>query len=180
MKRKAQKSELEAWQREDAERLRELIYRAKRRADWQGMDEFAAAWLGKSGSFLSQLVSGYRPLNLEHAVRLAKGLGVDVSKISPTLASPLADEPAARIDPSALRLPSTNRRRSELDRAVFRALETLEPDVQMSIKSMILALATAKNPNHAQWSSSIEKFNHSRDSKAVTRKRKAGATDGAK
>lgn len=180
MKRKAQKSELEAWQREDAARLRELIYRAKQRADWRGMDEFAAAWLGKSGSFLSQLVSGYRPLNLEHVIRLAKGLGVDVKKISPTLASPLTDVQPVEAGPLAPRPPLTNRRRSELDRAVFRAMETLEPDVQMSIKGLILALATAKNPNHAHWSSSIERFNHSRDSKSGARKRKAGAADGSK
>lgn len=176
MKRRGQKSELEAWQKEDAARLRTLLNAAKRQPTWRGIAAFSEECVGKSGSFLSQLASGYRPLNLTHAIRLAKGLGVTVADISPTLAAEIAE--AATTKPSESSSPTThrNRRASEFDRSVFRALETLEPEVQMSIKNMILALATAKNPDYLAWSSGIEEFNHKRDAgRPPAKKQKARA-----
>lgn len=177
MKRTAQRSTLHDWQQEDAGRLKGLIAIAKRKQGWPGMDEFAADALGKSGSFLSQLASGYRPLNLQHAIALAKGLGVGVDEISPTLARILSGTktPAHEAQPKSLAI--ENRRGSEFDRSVFRALKTLEPDVRMSIKTVILALAAAKNPNYAQWLTGMDQFNSRRESptKRPARKREKEA-----
>lgn len=164
MKRPAKASRLSDWQKDDAGRLRQLIAAAKNRGDWPGIDEFASTHIGKSGSYLSQLQSGYRPLNLEHAVGLAKGLGVSLELISPTWAAALVGAQLPAAQRSAQQPPAKNRRSSEYDRSVFRALSTLEPDVQMSIKGMILALASAKSASHAAFMSKIERFNHSRDS----------------
>lgn len=177
-KRKAQKSELDYWQLEDAGRLRELIATAKSKRTWPGMDEFANRYIGKSGSYLSQLAGAYRPLNLQHAIALAKGLGVDLDKISPTLAQSLAGVPipTASAPPLSVKEPRhSNRRDSEYDRSVFRALDTLDPAVKLSIQNMILAIAAAKNPRHSEWSNSIEEFNHSRDAKPVAREKKKAA-----
>lgn len=164
MKRKAQKSELKHWQAEDAGRLRDLIRRAKQSPSWPGIDEFASACIGRSGSFLSQLTSGYRPMNLQHAIGLAKGLGVEVNEISPTLAAALPGAQRAMPVESPGKSSPQNRRFNEYDRAMFSAFGTLEREVKMSIRNMIFALATAKNPHHAQWSNEIEQFNEQRDS----------------
>lgn len=165
MKRPARKSNLQAWQQEDADRLKALLRAAKDNHGWPGFDEFASTWIGKSGSYLSQLAGAYRPINLKHAIGLARGLGVDVEKISPTLARELAgvETPRATSPEPAHTGPQRNRRASEYERSVFRALATLEPAVKMSIESMILALAAANSARYAQWSADIERFNHDRD-----------------
>lgn len=178
-KRKAQKSELDDWQLEDAARLRELIAQAKARRGWQGMDEFANRHIGKSGSYLSQLAGAYRPLNLQHAIALAKGLAVDLDNISPTLAQSLAGVPipAPPSAPAQVRdTAARNRRDSEYDRSVFRALDTVDPAVKISIQNMILAIAAAKNPRHLEWSSAIEDFNNKRDAKTPSDAKKKAVT----
>lgn len=175
--RKAQKSELAEWQKQDAARLKELLSAAKDKGNWPNLDEFASRSIQSTGSYLSQLANGYRPLNLKRVIALAKNLGVDVDKISPTLAQSLSGvslpAPAAEVKARTER----NRRDSEYDRSVFRALDTLDKAVKMSIQNMILAIAAAKNPRHAKWSDDIDQFNHRRDSAPATRHKKKASTE---
>lgn len=97
MKRKASASNLERWQVEDAARLKKLLDQERKSPGWPGQDAFAEASIGRSGSYLTQLATGYRPLQLEHAAALARKLRVKVEDISPTLAQKLSSlhEPAA-------------------------------------------------------------------------------------
>lgn len=101
VKRKAQASELEPWQVEDAARLKALLDQARKSRNWPGQDAFASEAINRSGSYLTQLATAYRPLNVKHAVALARRLRVKVRDISPTLADQVAalgspDEPAGR------------------------------------------------------------------------------------
>lgn len=90
---------LEAWQREDARRLRDLWDAKRPKLDGKPISQemFAETYLDASQGALFQYVDGRIPLNLDAAIKFAKGLGVTVSEISPRLGESLRH--AAGLEP---------------------------------------------------------------------------------
>lgn len=81
------KKPLEAWQAEDAQRLKALW--ESRPEPKLSQAEFGATYaLGTQGN-VWQYLNGEIPLNLSAAIRFAQGLKCKVSDISPTLAADL-------------------------------------------------------------------------------------------
>lgn len=85
-----ERKSLEPWQIEDAGRLRRLWEEFHTRTK-MSQSQFGAKFdIGTQGA-VWQYLQGERALNLRAAIRFAKGLGVFVSDISPTLAAELPD-----------------------------------------------------------------------------------------
>lgn len=85
MRKPTKRKALEAWQRADAERLR-AIWEDKKP---MSQELFAEEHLKATQGLFYQYVSGTIPLNLESALKFARGLKVKLSDISPTLAESL-------------------------------------------------------------------------------------------
>lgn len=79
---------LEAWQREDAARLKALFESASP----ETQESFGATHGVGSQSLVWQYLNGYIPLNLRAAIRFARGLQCRVADFSPTLAADLPPE----------------------------------------------------------------------------------------
>lgn len=154
MKRKAQRSKLEVWQQEDAKRLRDLIDDAKKQPDWKNLDDFAERAGVGTQSNLSQLSNGYRPLNLEKTMALAKALRVAVARISPHFAGELASAPPA-YDDATKPEPARSERNGEadaLDTMMINSLRTLHPELRQSIRTLVTTVAMAQSASYADWS----------------------------
>lgn len=87
MNTKARKP-LEQWQIEDAARLKTLFERNTELSQ----AAFGAEYDIGSQGVVWQYLSGHIPLNLPAVVKFARGLGVSVPEISPTLAGMLGDQ----------------------------------------------------------------------------------------
>jgi hypothetical protein len=89
-----EKKPLEEWQKEDARNLRRL-FDARTETVGEGKQipqmEFGAKYGIGSQGMVWQYISGRRPLNIKAAVAFAKGLGVELSDFSPTLAAQIDD-----------------------------------------------------------------------------------------
>lgn len=81
---------LEAWQVEDAARLKALFVAKKTAAKDKGtefsQEKFAEAHGLKSGNMVWQYLNAHRPLNIRAAAAFARGLGRKVEDFSPALA----------------------------------------------------------------------------------------------
>lgn len=89
---------LEAWQLEDARRLKRLWIERRPKVGDRPMtqEEFAAAYLDATQGLFFQYTSGRIPLNLEAALLFSKGLGVRIEDFSPTLYERLRQAAAAQ------------------------------------------------------------------------------------
>lgn len=163
MVRSGKKSSLAPWQLEDAARLRDLLAKHARKPDGESQAAFAERWDIGTQSHLSQLATGYRPLNLETTLKLAKGLRVPIAEISPRMAEILATAPPAYADGSPPPPKPKEKGPSALDVSMLAALRSLDPVVSESIRTMIHAIATAANERHAEFMRSLDAFNHKRD-----------------
>ena len=94
-KRKKSGRPLAAWQTEDAARLRVIWHRMK--GDLQETQEAFSerVGLGTQGAF-SQFINGVTALNLDAALKIARGLRVSVADFSPTLADRMSFECGVR------------------------------------------------------------------------------------
>lgn len=75
---------LEPWQVEDARRLKALF---DRRVEKISQEEFAATYFDASQGLVWQYLNGYIALNLESAIRFARGLRCKIQDFSPSLAT---------------------------------------------------------------------------------------------
>lgn len=79
---------IEAWQADDAARLKALFEaREPKISQAQFGEDFD---IGTQG-MVWQYMSGTRPLNIDSAMKFARGLGVTIDKFSPTIADQIAD-----------------------------------------------------------------------------------------
>lgn len=91
-------SNLTESEREDIERLKQLF---NEKAGLSQKD-FGARWGIGSPGMMSQYLTGKRSIGLAAAIKFAKGLGVDVADISPTLARQLPPGASAPVDSDAV------------------------------------------------------------------------------
>lgn len=80
------KTKLEPWQTEDAARLKAL-FDAYRASGGLKQEQFAADYGLKSQGNMGHYLHGRRPLNLRAAISFARGMGVSIDAISPTIAA---------------------------------------------------------------------------------------------
>lgn len=85
-----ERKSLEAWQVQDAARLQRLWEEFHKRTKLSQFQFGAQFDIGTQGA-VWQYLRGERALNLRAVIRFAKGLGVSVADISPTLAAELPD-----------------------------------------------------------------------------------------
>lgn len=156
---------LETWQREDAKRLRDLWEAKRPKLDGKPMSQemFAETYLNASQGALFQYVDGRIPLNLDAAIKFAKGLAVTVSEISPTLGESLRQ--AAGLEPL------TASGMAEDEKALLQRYRAAEPrwkftmmliswagtDSQMSVAesaNLIMGKIFAKDPSAIKPTSS--------------------------
>lgn len=79
--------QIEQWQLEDAQRLKDLFKERSR----LNQTEFGVRYeIGNQG-YVWQLMNGRRPLNIDTVKKFANGLGCSIDEISPTLARRVAE-----------------------------------------------------------------------------------------
>jgi hypothetical protein len=86
------KSTMEKWQLEDAKRLRTLWDDKKEASEGAlSQAEFGAQWSIGSQGMVHQYLAGLAPLNHAAVGKFARGLGVLIDDISPTLADQIRE-----------------------------------------------------------------------------------------
>jgi transcriptional regulator with XRE-family HTH domain len=89
----AKRKPLEQWQQEDAARLKALF---NKKAGMSQAEFAVRSGIGETQGAVEQYLNARIPLNLEAAIKFARGLGVDVQDFSPRLGVLLSMLPARR------------------------------------------------------------------------------------
>lgn len=137
----AKRKPLEAWQLEDARRLREL-WDAKKP---MSQEKFAQDYLDATQGAFFQYVDGRIPLNLDAAMKFAAGLGVKISAISPTLAAKI-------IAAAALETPTESALLAD-EHALLERYRAADPRWQLSL--MLIAWTATENQNSVAESANV-------------------------
>ncbi len=166
--KKFEASKLEPWQAADAKRLLDLWNRQPPEGRLSHAEFAARHDIGTQGN-LAHYLHGRRPLNLETAGKFARGLGVQVSDISPTLAGELADIQSAQQTPVERPPRNTMPKVEPRHLALLQAYLSLPEETRFAVRMLIETLAGAQNPRMHAFMRELEQFNHKRDAKVKVR-----------